>query len=146
MIFKFKSKNYEIIDYEKPITRDIIVFCRKGYQKNQRFFERNSSFFKVIVCHSEAKFKKEMKKWYLPMAKGRTLKNKIVIRGPKEIIKCHKELGGAKSFNGVIAHEMAHLFEVKYFGERGEPMWLNEGLADFVNVGKRKLKIKEKDF
>ncbi len=127
-----KFKNYEIMDYENPLTKDIINSCKKAYQKNKLFFGGDSHFFKITICHTEKEFKKRIEDRYYPWAKGGRLKNNdIVIRSPDNVLSNYKQYGGTKSFDTILIHEINHVFTCGKFMKKG-PLWLFEGLAMYL--------------
>jgi len=150
MIYKIRLKNFEIIDYEDPISKRIIETCKKSYGMNKKFFGQDTYFFRIIICNSEKRFKKEMKKLYAAWAKGGAVSNsKIVVRGPKEIIKCYIKYKGTKSLEKMLTHEICHIFMLNYperFNTVKGPIWLFEGMATIVEDRKRKFPQIPKDF
>ena len=110
-MFRFKAKNYEILDKEKEISKDIIKKCANAYNKNKKFFQKDCKFFTIRLANTEPEFRKLAKKFYAKWVKGVGLKGKFVtIRSPKLFAKCYRKYSGTKDFEMILCHEINHIF------------------------------------
>ena len=129
---RFKAKNYEILDKEKEITKDIIKKCANAYNKNRKFFQKDCRFFRIRIANTESKFKKLAGKFYARWVKGVGLKGKTVaIRSPRLYAECYKKYGGTKDFEALLCHEICHIFTRQLNVYKG-PYWFTEGLAMYI--------------
>lgn len=143
-MFKHKTKNYEIRS-SKPISKSMIEICKKGYQKNKKFFGKDSPFFPINFAHTEEEFKVLAGRFYAPWVKGTCDFNGVNIRGQKLYDESYKKFGGTKKLQLVLTHEITHLFS--YFKNLYKgPYWFTEGLAMYVaeQIPGKELVIKKK--
>ena len=122
---KYKTKHYEIIDREEKISDEIIRICSFAYDKNKRFFGKDSGFFKIYITHTEEEFRKRAKPYYKPWVKGISRHGRfVVIRDPKLFNECYKKHKGTKDYRILLAHEVNHVFAWHFNMYRG-PYWMN---------------------
>jgi len=143
-MFKFKTKNYEILDEE--ISKDLIEKCANAYNKNKKFFQKDAKPFTIRIANTEAEFKKLAGKFYAKWVKGVSLKgNKVVIRSPTLFNTCYKKYKGTKDFEMLLTHEINHIFARQLNLNKG-PYWFTEGLAMYVagQIPGKTFKIKSK--
>lgn len=125
-----KKLKFADILRNKKINQEIILAVRNSFKINKSLFNKKIKKFKIIICDTEAEFKKETKKDYRKWITGITVKHKkIIIKSPDLMEKVG--IWKRKDFNKIMTHEINHVF---WYGicKAWKPDWMLEGFACYV--------------
>ena len=129
------SLNDVNIDYEKRMLS-------KAYELNKNFAKIKIPIFEVKIVYSRKEFEEIWGSKTPNYVSAFTKEDNIVIFSygifDKET-KWEKE-----KFQKALIHEINHLFYQELRDDEYHPLWLSEGLATFMQHGKKKFNYKEK--
>jgi transcription antitermination factor NusG len=135
---KFASLTYS--DKDKTINREKKAII-KAFNYNQQFFKIRIPKFKIRLVYSRAEFDKIWGEKTEKFVSGFIRDGQIVVFSYSVFDKETK--WEKKYFYGCLLHEISHLFYEELRNDSYDPLWLSEGLATFIQCGKKKLKHKK---
>lgn len=121
-------------------TRWGINLIKNAFKYNQKFFNKKISRFKIILVYSRKEIDRLWGEKTQNYVAGFAKKKKIIIFSPEVIEKetCWEK----KDFYTTLVHEINHLFFREIAGAY-KPLWLSEGLATYLQGGKKKRRKKK---
>lgn len=130
----FSSEDSDI-DYEK----ELVV---KAYNPNKAFFKIEIPKFDIKLVYSREEFNKI---WgsKTPDYVSAFAKNDNIVIFAYGIFDKETRWGKDK-FQETLIHEINHLFYQELRDDEYDPLWLSEGLATFMQHGKKKFNYKDK--
>ena len=119
-------------------TREGINLIKKAFKYNQEFFNKKILKFEIILVYSRAEMDKLWGEKTKDYVAGFAKKKRIIIFSPSVIEKetCWKK----RDFYTTLIHEINHLF-FREITRTYKPLWLCEGLATYLQRGKKKRRI-----
>ena len=135
---KFASLAYP--DKDKAINREKKAIT-KAFNYNKQFFKIKVPKFRIRLVYSRAEFDRLWGAKTEKFVSGFIRDGQIVVFSYSVFNKETK--WEKKYFYGCLLHEISHLFYEELRDDSYDPLWLSEGLATFIQCGKKKLKHKK---
>ena len=120
---------------EERELKKIIEHIKKANKINKKFWKIKISKFNIKLIYTRGQMNQEWgrktENWFIAFAND----NQVRIFSPKVIEKVSSHNKG--EFLNTIVHEISHIF-YKKLASTYKPLWLNEGIAMNLGIGKRK--------
>lgn len=114
----------------------------KAYNLNKEFFKIEIPKFDIVLVYTRKKFDEIWGSETSDHASAFAKDDKIVIFSYSVIDK--ETCWGKEGYYEALVHEINHLFYQELRDDEYDPLWLSEGLATFMQHGKKKFNYNDK--